>query len=105
MKSLPDQPTSDVSITLKPCHPERSLAEGAANRQTQSKDPCQTRTPEGNALKFRIVVRFYDEQGTELFPDDSRAAAKECSPRPKPWVASERLIKPRRGERSGPCIP
>jgi hypothetical protein len=105
MKSLPDQTTSDVSNTLTPCHPERSLAESAANRQTQSKDPCCTRTLEGNAVNFRIVIRFHDEQGIEFFPGPSREAAKECSPRRKPWVAGERLIKSRRRERSGPCIP
>ncbi len=105
MKSWPDQPTSEASITLKPCHPERSLAKSEANRQTQSKDPCRARTAVANAANFRVEIRFFDEQGAELFPGSSREAAKECSPRRKPSVPSERLIKPQRGERSGSGTP
>ncbi len=103
MKCLLDQANSDVSISLTPCHPERSLAESKANRQTQSKDPAPVVATTGEARNFRIVIRFHDEQGTELFPSASREAAKECSPRRKPWVPSEKPIKPREGERSGPC--
>lgn len=62
------------------CHPERSLAESEANRQTQSKDPVPAVAVTGNARNFRIMVRCYDERGAELFPDPSRQAAKECSP-------------------------
>ena len=80
------------------CHPERSLAESEANRQTQSKDLVFVGGGNG-AESFRIAVRFFDEQGAEVQHDSSREAAKECSPRRKPWVESEALIKPRRGER------
>ena len=105
MKSLPDQPTPDVIITLKPCHLERSLGESEANRQTQSKDPSPAVAATGNTENFRIVIRFHDEQGIEFFSGPSREAAKECSPRRKPWVQSEKLIKPRRGERTGSGTP
>jgi hypothetical protein len=83
------------------CHPEPSLAESEANRQTQSKDPGQAGASTGSAGSFRTLIRFFDEQGAELFPGSSREAAKECSPRRKPWVSKKKLIKPRRGERSG----
>jgi hypothetical protein len=35
----------------------------------------------------------------QLSAGRSREAAKECSPRRKPWVIIERITKPRRGER------
>ena len=80
MTSLSDQLIPDVSATLNPCHPERSLAESEANHQTQSKDPCCTGVLEGTAESFRIVIRFFDQQGTELFPGPSREAAAWESP-------------------------
>jgi hypothetical protein len=40
--------------------------------------------------------RFFEKRGVSTFPN-SREAAKECSPRRKPWVARAK-IKPRRGE-------
>ena len=99
----------DKSVTLcmalNPCHPERSLAKSEANRQTQSKDPVFACSVIGEARSFRIAVRFFDEQGAEVPHEPSREAAKECSPRRKPWVESEVLIKPRRGERTGARTP
>ena len=80
MTSLSDQLIPDVSATLNPCHPERSLAESEANRQTQSKDPCCTGVLEGTAVSFRIVIRFLDEQNTEFLSDSSREAAACESP-------------------------
>jgi hypothetical protein len=87
------------------CHPERSLAKSEANRQTQSKDPAQAVAATGKARNFRIAIRFFNEQGAELFPGSSRETAKECSPRRKPWVPNEKPIKPRRGERIGSETP
>ncbi len=49
MNSAPYQPPDHLSITLKSCHPERSLAESEANRQTQSKDPYE--------LVLRLAMR------------------------------------------------
>jgi len=97
--------TADRAAYSNVCHPERSLAESEANRQTRSKDPIPAENATDNAGNFRIVIRFHDERGTELFPGPSREVAKECSPRRQPWVASEMLIKPRRGEKSGSGTP
>ena len=69
------------------CHPERSLVESEASRQTKSKDPVLTCSGIGNAGSFRIAVRFFDEQGAEMLHEPSCEAAKACSPPRKPWVA------------------
>jgi hypothetical protein len=76
------------------CHPERSLAESEANRQMQSKDPALAVIAAGQARNFRVVVRFYDEQGIELFLDDSRDAAAWGSPARKCRVSREVEISP-----------
>ncbi len=94
MKCLPDQPTSNVSITLIPCHPERSPAESEANRQTQSKDPAPAVSATGNSGNFRVVIRFHDEQGTELFLTSSREAAVWDSPARKCRVSREDQASP-----------
>ena len=65
-----------------PCHPERSLAESAANRQTQSKDPAFSGSCTGDDRNFRIAVRFLDEGGRELRHLSSREAAAWESPAP-----------------------
>jgi hypothetical protein len=69
------------------CHPERSLAESEATRQTQSKDPYRTEAADGSERNFRIVIRFFDKQNPEVCHESSREAAIECSPRRKPWEA------------------
>jgi hypothetical protein len=73
-----------ISPLLKSCHPERSRAVSEANRQAQSKDPYNRDA--AAAGSFRIAIRFYDESGSERHSEASRVAAKECSPRRKPWV-------------------
>ncbi len=93
--NAPPYPNSDSSNTERPCHPERSLAESEANRQTQSKDPVfasVTTGPEGNS---RAVVRFFDEHeaekieaGSQHFSTLSREAATFVSPGRQPWVAN-----------------
>ena len=79
-----------LCMALNPCHPERSLAESEANRQTESKDPVIATSGRGRARSFRVLVRFFDEQGAEVLHEPSREAAKECSPRRKPWVAGRK---------------
>lgn len=64
-------------MTTTLCHPERSLAKSEANRQTESKDPCNLGMAWGQAASFRIAVRFFDEQGAEVLHAPSREAAKE----------------------------
>ena len=68
------------STSSDPCHPERSLAESAANRQTQSKDPVPADSGTGNARSFRIAIRFFDEREAELRPVSSREATERESP-------------------------
>ena len=77
-----------MPVTPIPCHPERSMAESEANRHTQSKDPVLACSGIGHIRSFRVAVRFFDERGAEIFHEPSRKAAKECSPRRKPWVES-----------------
>jgi hypothetical protein len=50
-------------------------------------------------INFRTAVRFFDEHNTEQLPLLSREAAKQCSPRRKPWDNDATLCKPRKGER------
>lgn len=57
------------------CHPERSLAESEATRQTQSKDPVPDESATSIARIFRIAVRFFDEFEAEHLPVSSREAA------------------------------
>ena len=84
--------TEDSVTNSNVCHPERSLAESEANRQTQSKDPAPAEGATGNAGNFRIVIRFHDEQGVELFPGPSRDAAVWESPERKCEVRREHGI-------------
>ena len=77
-------------MTTTLCHPERSLVKSEANRQTESKDPYDLGAAWGQAGSFRIAVRFFNEQGAEVLYEPSREAAKECSPRRKPWVAGRK---------------
>ena len=79
-------PVPAFLATQKLCHPERSPAASKANRQTQSKDPYHADSAAEPAGNFRIEIHFYDESGSEKRPVPSREAAKECSPRRKPWV-------------------
>ncbi len=60
------RPHSCTALTL--CHPERSLAESEATRQTESKDPVPAIATNGNARNSRVVVRFIDdsEDGCEV---------------------------------------
>jgi hypothetical protein len=74
------QPSAHLSTALKPCHPERSLAESEANRQTQSKDPYQRDTALANERNFRIAVRFFDADEAEHRPVSNREAAAWESP-------------------------
>jgi len=71
-----------ISSSPRICHPERSLAESEATRQTQSRDPYRTDAADGSERNFRVVVRFFDEHEAEFSYDSSRgAAAWECSAR------------------------
>jgi hypothetical protein len=74
------RPSPHPSRTLNPSHPERSLAENEANRQTESKDPYYRDTPRSTDANFRIVVRFLDEHEPERRPAVSREAAAWESP-------------------------
>ena len=85
-------------MTQTVCHPERSLAVSAANRQTQSKDPMFADTGNGTDRTFRIAIRFFDEHKLEYHQGPSREAAKECSPRLKPWGNEAMVSQPRRGD-------
>ena len=94
MNSTPYRSSTHLSVTLKTCHPERSLAESEANRQTESKDPYQCDTADAACLEirgvcaesrssasnFRIVVRFFDEHESELRSVSSCEAAAWESP-------------------------
>jgi hypothetical protein len=63
------------------CHPERSLVESEANRQTESKDPASADVITGNARNFRIVVRFFDDHEYEQFASREAAltsTARKC---------------------------
>ena len=72
-----------ISPTLKPSHPE-----------TQSKDLRSADGASGGAGHFGGVVRFFDDQGAGINFNSSREAAKECSPRPKPWDESKNATSP-----------
>lgn len=80
MNSTPYQSSTHLSITLKSSHPGRSLAEGEANRQTQSKDPYHADKARDTETSFRVVVRFFDEQEAERRPAPSREAPAWESP-------------------------
>jgi hypothetical protein len=94
MNFMPHQLSPHLSTTLKPCHPERSLAEREANRQTQSKDLARADGSPGPAGNFRIVVRFFDEREAELRPVSSREAAKYESPARKCRLSEGRGTSP-----------
>ncbi len=68
MNSAPCQRSPHLSITLKSCHPERSLVESEANRQTESKDPLLSGRGTGDERNFRIVVRFFEEDNAVHLP-------------------------------------
>jgi len=76
--------------TPNPCHPERSLAESEAIRQTQSKDPYQFGRTLGNARSLRVVIRFFDKHETQHLPISSREAAGGESPAQKCRMHSTR---------------
>ena len=82
------------SITHKFCHPERSLGESEANRQTESKDPYSADGARGGAGHFYGVVRFFGDQGAGVNHNSSRKAATGCSPRRKPWGDSKNAASP-----------
>jgi hypothetical protein len=75
MSGTLDQASARLSITLNPCHPERSRAMSEAIRQTESKDPYHPHTIRSDERSFRIAVRFFDEHETEQCPVFSREAA------------------------------
>jgi hypothetical protein len=75
MNSASSQPSSYLTITLKPCHPERSLAKSEANRPTESKDPVRPDSCTCHARNFRIVIRFFDGDEAEHLPVSSREVA------------------------------
>ncbi len=75
MNSVPYQLSPHLGTTLKPCHPERSLAESEANRQTQSEDPYQRDAACATESNFRIVIRFFDEHEAAFHPVSDREAA------------------------------
>jgi hypothetical protein len=62
------------------CHPERSLAQSEAKRQTQSKDPVPAHSGADNNGNFRIVIHFLDEHDTETFSVSSHEATACDSP-------------------------
>ena len=68
-------PVGTAEQTANPCHPERSLAASKASGQTQSKDPLNSDSATGKARSFRIAVRFFDDQDTEVLHGPSREAA------------------------------
>ncbi len=82
------------------CHPERSLAQSEATRQTQSKDRVPADGITGDARNFHIVVRFFeeDEDGREASPhyESSREAAVSESPARQCWVAPPKKNECRR---------
>ena len=88
MTPVPHQLLSS-STDPKLCHPERSLVESEANRQTQSKDLVHAGIATGTARDFRIVIRFFDEHGGELRHLPSREAPTECNLRCTPDGAKE----------------
>jgi hypothetical protein len=58
-----------ASITVSnSCHPERSLAQSEAKRQTQSKDLVSAGATEDCEENFHIVIRFFDEHHNETLP-------------------------------------
>ena len=78
------------------CHPERSQAESEAIRLTQSKDPMFAEGTSGRAGSFRVVVRFFSEQGPEQLPNASREAAAPESPARQCRVRTEMGTESRR---------
>jgi hypothetical protein len=95
MNSTSHHPSPHPSTTLKPCHPERSLAESKANRQTESKDPYYPDTSRSTDANFRIVVRFFDEHEPEHHPAVSREAAA--------WESPARQCRVREGRGTSPA--
>jgi hypothetical protein len=89
-------PSSAVLSPPNGCHPERSVAESEANRQTQSKDPYRAEAAGCKAGNFRIIIRFFDEQETEHLPLPSCEAAAWESPSRKCRVTMENTSKSRR---------
>jgi hypothetical protein len=69
---------STISSSSLVCHPERSLADSAANRHAQSKDPHHPETTREHGGKFRVVVRFFDENEGELLSAAGRET-KKCA--------------------------
>jgi hypothetical protein len=65
----------DRNTSLAICHPERSLAESEAIRQTKSKDPYQVGTTLGDATNFRVAIGFFDNHKTRYLPISSREVA------------------------------
>ena len=72
-------PGPPLSCPPDVCHPERGFCSGSPEQKPQLKDPC----PHRNA---RVRRGTFDVKGEAS--QDSREAAKECSPRRKPWVDS-----------------
>jgi len=70
-------------MSPKSCHPERSLAEREANRQTQSNDSVLAGAIKGDARCYRVVVRFFDEQNAEFCHVDRPEAGSCKSPAPR----------------------
>ncbi len=91
-RALSARPASEPS--LKPCHPERSLAMSEANRQAESKDPYRGDTTRGDEGNFRIVIHFFDEHETEQLHVSSREAAPGENPAPQCRMGEGRGTSP-----------
>ena len=89
-------PVGTAEPAANPCHPERSLAASEASGQTQSKDPYNPHGGRGDARNFRIVIRFFDDNDSELPYDSSREAAKWESPARKSRVSTIHVTDPHR---------
>src|SRR5439155_16587579 len=81
-------------ITLRNCHPER-CAFSFAERGTRARRANAARLVRGNKSHAWRASKF----GVKL---ESREAAKECSPRRKPWVEYRDDASPRGAKETNP---
>src|SRR5437763_1283810 len=84
-------PAAVNHITLRNCHPERGVF-SFAERGTRARRANAARFLRGNKSHAWRTSKI----GVKL---ESREAAKECSPRRKPWVECRDDASPRGGER------
>jgi len=90
-----------ISLTPTPCHPERSLAVSKANRKAESKDTYPPTAPGAEVGKSSSITRS-GEQETGRKQERSREAAKEFSPRRKPWGSTESSPSPKGAKENTP---